>query len=1152
MYKNTIAFTGGINTDDDLTILPSGDYTDAFYSRNLGGVQGASSQLQSVTGNLLIANSTLPSGTNKVIGACAYTEANSTLYFVYNSSNNHCIFMVNNLTNAVTKVAQSSVFNFKQDYKIFSAFVIDNKLYWTDGYFVDNSNYLNNNWNGGRRLDIPWAIGGGTITREAIAWDIYQPWRSPLAVYDTDNTVPANYLVGKLFQFRYQWVYRTKEESVWSPISKMPISENGYFTEGIRSLTTIVDNVIRVTIYTGSSNVTDLRVAYREGNAGEFRVFKELNKANSSIGNDTTYVVEFTKDEFIYTLPNTLKNNELLPRVFKCAELLPTNEAAFANALVGYNKEQPDVKIFPQYEEIDDVNGLRSTFQIENYYPNETFVRLKSNDAPDYFPYNKGDVIVLQIYSYISESSPTEIIKYPIPTQYTQTTVSLRYTALISDFAAYLTGLGYTVTINAYGVGITDYFSRQAERPTSAPDPTIGYVQCLHPAKSQKTYKTGALHQFAIQYYDNAQKDGTVWRGVTSSIRVPTVAELNTDLGILPAFTNPRAPFRVWFQYKIGKDYLPPVWATHYQVMYKPPRIDFQQRVIKGVSFLSDGRVRITLDDFYLNNYQGATIQMQIQIGDSVRFIRKANNEVLIDPVTGTVVNYMAQYAENNAELIVYGLGTGSDGAQYIDVDNIGLDAIFRPNGTPINGNISNGTIEIYRSSAATDDDPWYEVGETWEIGNPNTNGRYHKGDVDQNPTFTEAVVNLNGGDCYLKKRPQGYYYPATTSSRYMQMCWMEDPAFSDYFVSNYSDYGRIGIEDLYAEQKTLKAMIGHTGQYIDNTRVNRMNQVDFENVTYLREEQGSINRIIINGFTLTCLQDRKNTSIYIQRTMSVDGVGGSNIILTDKTFGGVRPLEEDWGTVHSGSVIKADNNVFFYDYINATWVATTGGGQLDVAKKTKFSKGAYDLTQILTPTSFMCAAISKNFSEAHWYAETTDGQKLTYVYNFKDNRWKFKMNHAMDFQSASGQFHYSFLNGALYKENAGTELTFMGNLKQQSVNFVFNLDPTTVKFYLNLWLQTNVLWDVPYISVPPSLNAPTGMLSHLVKEQFKPQEGYIVAGYRKDESDPAFEYPEIAYVEGRRLMGYIIQHNITYSGTTKSYLLNAAVNFGVSMPMNK
>jgi hypothetical protein len=383
-------------------------------------------------------------------------------------------------------------------------------------------------------------------------------------------------------------------------------------------------------------------------------------------------------------------------------------------------------------------------------------------------------------------------------------------------------------------------------------------------------------------------------------------------------------------------------------------------------------------------------------------------------------------------------------------------------------------------------------------------------------------------------------------------MCWVEDPAFSDYFVSDFNDRGRIGIEDVYAQEKQLKALVGHTSQYLDNTRVNRLNQVNFPNITYLREEQGPINRLIMNGFTLTCLQDRKNTSIYIQRAMSVNGTGDSNVILTDKTFGGTRPLEEDWGTVHGGSVIKADGFVYYYDYQNAAFVASTGGGQVDIAKSGKFSKGAYLLTKEMTPDNFVNAAVSKNFDEIHWYTVNDLGETITYVYNFKTKRWAFRMEHAMDFQGAMGRYHYTFKDGQVYLENSGDELTFFDEQQTQSVDFVFNLDPTTVKFYLNLWMQTNVKWDVPFIAIPASLNASTGMLSHLSQSQFKAQEGYITAGYRGDESDPAFEYPQIAYVSGRRLCGYYILHRAEYAGTDKSFLLNAAVNYSVSRPINK
>jgi hypothetical protein len=1151
MYKGTITFEGGINTDDDITILPNGDYVAAAYSRSAGGIQGASGQLQSVTGNLFVANESLAAGGNRVIGTCPYTEANSLIYFVSNSLNNHSIWMINNETLALTKIAQSSVFNFVESYKINHAFVLDNKLFWTDGYF---NSYENQDWNGPRRLDIPWAIGGATITRENISWDIYQPWQSPTATFDTDTSIPTNSLINKLFKFRYQWVLRTGEESVWSPISKVPISDNVYYVEGVQTYTSVLDNVLVVGVPTGSDNVTKLRIAYSE-NGGEFRLFKEVIKGLDSVPSDVVYDFVFTNDEYISVVSNAAKNNERFPRIAECVEIVPTegsNLAAFANVYEGYDRDRARITATPVYNELDNVSGGYSRYFV-TYTDETTFPQVGvglDESVGLSFKWVEGDVLTLTIFNL--STLLNETINYKVVNSYPQATDVLKYTALRDDIMTYLTGLGYTVAAGTYmsfaiiNVALTAAYS----------DSTGWYVSgtsfkyfARHNARPIKTYKTGASHQFAIQYYDTAQKDGTVWTSPTSTTNVPAISELGS---VTSTFSNPRAPFSVSMLFSINENSRPPMWASHYQVMYKPPKMTWQQRVISGYTFTTDGRIKLFLENKYLSNFSGAAIDMVTQVGDVVRAVRKSNNQEFADPTTSVQVYQLAEYATDSTEYTISEVGASdqANSSQYIIIENNNTQSAFWPDNftgqfiPPVNG-----LIEIYRVVPPEENDPWFEVGETHEIINPYTTNRVHGGDVNQVFGSVDAEVNLDGGNAYLRKRPQGIYNTVSNTQQY-QMCYVEDPAFSDYFPSTIYDNGRIGIYDINAKEQHLRALVGHTGPYIDNTQVNRINQVDFQNVTYLREDLGGVNKILMNGFTLTCLQDRKNTSIYIQRTMSVDGVGGSNVIITDKVFGGVRPLDEDWGTIHAGSVVKVDNQVYYYDYYNATFVVSTGGGQFDVAKAAKFSKGAYDITQQTSPEDYISASISKNFDEAHFYFNTAE---TTLVYNFKQKRWKYSMNHLMDFQGAISQFHYTFKDGYAYVENAGTELTFMDELQTQSVTFAFNDNPTVQKFYLNLWLQTNVKWDVPSITTNSSLNAPNGMLSHLIASQFKNQEnGYIVAGYRKDESDPAFEYAQIAYVSGRRLMGWWVLHTATYSAPVKSYLLAAAVNYSASFPINQ
>jgi hypothetical protein len=1141
-YQNSIVFTGKINTDVAPERIPQGDYTESRYFRVYGGVEGEVGKGQSMKGNAIIEND-LPTGLNRVIGTCKYTERNSLIYFVYNSNGNHSIYMVDNDSFAITRIAQSGVFNFQEDYPILSAFVLDNKLYWTDGYF---GSYQNLNWNGPRRLDINWALSGGLITREAIAWDIYQPAFDPTAVYDTDTTIPTNYLNGKLYQFRYQWVYTTGEESVFSPMSKVAIPSSS-FIEGMNSYTQIVDNVINVTVFTGPEQVRYLRICYRTNAAEEFKVFRELDKQLLNIPDNSVVTEQFTRDEFLYTLPLSLKNNERFPRICETVALLPTNEAAFANFKEGYNVELPIMTVGFVPSVYEDYSGLIGFAKGQNGVSSCSIFFPPYYGQNGKFYFNKGDVINFQIYQYTDLNNPTIVVNYKVVNSYNQATNLLRWQAFLNDLVAYLLS-EYGITANVepvYQISIPNYRLRGISQEEYDIGQTI-FLPVTHSTDTRKTFKAGALHQFSIQYYDEALKDGTVWRPASKArIKVPSQSEIAASYG----YTT--EPFSVNMVVSLGGNsgqYQPPMWASSYKIMYKPPRIEWQQRITKEMTFMSTGRVRIELEDKYEQNYKGANINYQIQVGDTVRFIRRSNNALFEN-------QFLAEYCPTEiAEVQVreYGPSTSANG-EYIVVDNFGLEYIFNPSQGPQPGNDeyklgSNALIEIYRVNEATDNDPWYELSQMYPIANPHTANRAHQGQV---LNVSPAEYTLTNGNCYFRKRPQGGYYNLSSPNAYdYQMAYIEDPDYSDYFPSRFYDLGRLGVEDVNAKERNFIAAVGHTSQYLDNTRVNRLNQVDFQNVTYLREEEGPITMLLVNGYTLSVLQWRKNTSIYINRELFLNGGGDEGLSLTDRTFSKPRPLQENWGCVHGGTAIVSDGVLYYYDYLNGIFVAAGGNGQINLSLQSSYMKGSKQLQSYLSIDNKLAFSCEKTkYNEVYW---TFPNANAGVAFSKVIKGFAYTTDHPEECVGNLVNKSYSFLQGNVYADDVGSELNFNGFDKTCFVGFYFNIAPSVVKVPLNLMLQTNKRWLVDPITIPANLNY-TQMESYILPEMFNAQEGYIVAGYRKDYSDPAFEDEDIAYVSGRSLRGYVIFHLLRYGGqpnTEKVYLYGAAVNFYASAPI--
>jgi hypothetical protein len=137
--------------------------------------------------------------------------------------------------------------------------IVDDMLYWTGGVPM--------------KLNVEKAlnIGNETIAplykyinlNRDMLTVIKQPPLMPLRVeYEDDLTVNRNHIRGSLYQFRYQYVYDDGEESVWSPISDVPIPEGESTANGHYVKEENKDNRIKLTYEEGNSLVTKINFAF--------------------------------------------------------------------------------------------------------------------------------------------------------------------------------------------------------------------------------------------------------------------------------------------------------------------------------------------------------------------------------------------------------------------------------------------------------------------------------------------------------------------------------------------------------------------------------------------------------------------------------------------------------------------------------------------------------------------------------------------------------------------------------------------------------------------------------------------------------------------------------------------------------------------------
>lgn len=1458
MYQQGVFFNGGMNTDDEDRLIPNGDYRYAEYSRNYGVNSPSEGALQSMTGNLLRNNTTLPAGVNIIIGACEDVEYKALILFVFNDLGDHTIWRHTVEDSQYQLILKDSILNFKKTNQIFHANVVNNLLYWTDNYF---NSYTNNNFNPPRKINIQKAIlytqSGGTdpdgyseITFNNLDWIKHPPLFSPTFTYDSDTTENSNNLKNKLFQFRYQYIYDDNEESAWSPISEMVLPTYSEYINQTVNIDPYLDNTIRIDIETGSSIARLIRVAYRIGNTGEFFLYKEYDKTQLGWSDYSTETINFKNETSGPAISNSERNYDLIPQIVKTIEYLPSNEFAIGNYVEGYNKQEitdSDVAFSVERYAIDNTAFTYplASFYCDNVTGSFNNLYISFNPAVDSFVkyrYQTGDVLIIQIKKYLAGSTmpstvsivPTIYFKIPYidPTIYT--TDQLKLYQLCVELQTYLLTFGISSTVMAASswnasvawptlkvLGHTWYNRTE----TQMTQDTNGKIIVLRENKANRTFKSGAKHEFAFQYYDRANRDGTVLTVPAGDIYVP----FNTDLSdsqLNQFIGQNRKPYYNQINVLIAASYQPPMWADTYQILYKPSTniANFQQRSVKEVIFNADSTVKLVLENYYTEQIIGASINQTPSKGDFVRFVRQralftkdaapvclftanassvsipyastgntgylnlssyasetydpGNNLVLgvftapatdtykFDvftainfsflgtPATGATVQIMADvpgsdivlasssvtYTSNsysfsqlagNANISLtagqtvsfycqvnlvaafpatltisalnssydislqtadydtyqyypayvtqesnldqelnvmsYDLSGGPNSEEVVIVNNfdpnlLGEYLVF--SGTNPNRAICTGgfQIEIYTPKKESENDPWYEVGVEFPIINPHTSTRSHGGDVNQVYGTGDGEVNLNCGDVYIRQRVMatGYNYEGGSANigdanDNVAAWFCEDPHYSDFYISNWNNKGRVGLFSPFAKQQHLKSSIYHTNALIDNTQINGLSRVEFFNNVALKDEHGSINRLMQIGDTLKAFQDKKITSVYIQKAFALNGDGTNNVILSDKTFAGVRPHDDDYGCIHPGSVSKAENNIFFYDFYNAAIVQATQGGLINICEgERKFSVGIRNFTNNIRSyeesgfDSNVVSHINRSNGEYALYAGTnieeipssisfvgfslslpqtvqitgnqtsifTAGVTFTIsgatnagnngtftvtsssynggvnrtdvlvspgfaagekpcpgtlvilpeidistegiVYSFNRQRWTSYTSHPVIFASQFGNRAYTtggrigtYL-GKLFEEDKGTtELTFFNSVVTQSINFVFNANPTIVKRFLTFMTQSNMPFTVG-VTIPETNQYPGGMTSNMLVGNFRNQESYYVSKYFRDSSDPNPFIPTgLKRLNGRELRGYVLKHVMTNSNTNnKMILFSTNVNFVPSEPL--
>lgn len=1031
----------------------------------------------------------LPAGENKTLGWCNDNENEAIIWCVWNANQAHSVFRFFTLKDEVQRVFYNeSTLGFTADTNI-SCEVIDGRFYWNDNAAEPKSFNIEKavNYTNGTSGDA-YTESDKPFNTKVFPYCKKPPRFKPEIEYvslteDPDDSTPIDFnnLRKKQWQFKYSYVYEDDQESAYSPISVIEIPESEVSTSGdwIEEIT--VNNAIKVTVNTGSNNVKKINVAVRDAtnrNILPFYTFTEIEK--ETIQNDGIHSVYFLNNTRLDSIDNDYGNAYYhdVPLAAKDLILLDGKYVAMSMPKIGYDFDEKDldysiesvvtpvefdessVRFNTTYERaVDSWNqcGKRGFGRViikihipEKFYKNSTYsVTIRRPEPysdvsvfynspatePANYPEVVRDNLISQLNAEIDKcETDVPILIRPITTEPGGIRIDFHFFEITLSLWTLLQGLGYSLF---EAINYNDDIKEEGEKfekwdaviGNSATMPSGAIVSgTFSPAFTG--LKKFQYHPFAVVYNDGNGR-------------------YNVAFGDKKIYAPGSTTIDEVVNAKITINSQPPEWADTYRIAYIPynsyiytlsvPAVevldDTNEDVPSGYSFLKINQAITKIQDAFPN----AVIEAYVwQNGDRLRQIGKTQSYEILKEHT-------REYTVDTDTMVETG---------YL------VDATFDTVGSPDKVE----AIEIYRPNLTPQEKVYYEIGEEYKILNPGTAARYHEGNTQSQTSSLPAIIDLDFGDIYLRKRLSGD--PDVLSIT------VEDNSLSDYYISNGISIGR-GVVRTELKQEVLKRVV-KSENYIENTELNRLNIMLPGSENYsVSEVYGDISRIVERGDTLKIIQAHKEISVYIGKNYAKDGVGGDIILNTDNTFGSDTEYVEYLGCKRPRAIGTMGRNVYFFDEMTADWCRSAVNGTISLTKQYGFDKyfsqkakefreytGSKNILFGCEPdlqTIYLTFIVGSS-AETVAFSENTNNQGFLFIAEFSNGPL------IPEYHAWYGEYLYSFVNGRLFTHGTGQPNSFFGSARKTAVlETVTNQYPQIRKTFEFMSLDANGQWNAEF-----------------------------------------------------------------------------------------
>lgn len=956
---------GGLDQDDSPEYISQNDVISAWNCRNSGTHVSEAGNITNPESTTLIPG-TRANGINKGIGGRAFEDVRQLVIFIYNSGGFHQLSVYDYDTDT-----QRIVYTDKTDSNGIPLLTLDPQYYvqcvlingtylvWTDG--ISEVGYTN--------LTTLTSGSYGTVLAEDLSLIKPQPLIPITGVYASDVGKASNFVKGHLYQFTPKWTGADFNSSTWGTWSKRIIPpQEATPTEGTDVTS---NNCIIVSVNAGSIRATQLDVACRYG-LFDFNIIKTVTRAyitslpNTSVDianqifesyNPTTNIYSFVFYNQSLSIPVApTETDQFVDYIWPATaiEKINGNIIAIGDLKVGYDRPTTSVSI--------SASGYNPNLTIPNngtrllplavsvvYAGGEGSgsnrprrrMQVKYTGVPI-----TGDILNLTTNS-ASDATDLSNYTYTVPPSQDGSLFSV-----VLSFSAILSG---AVTTDGSGYIITFYEDPRPHRRIQSAS-VILFATGATVSKSIHAVLDNSSYQLALEYRDKYGRPFPIQTDNKFIITTPSFAQLN---GLTPKISwqinQALAPVGAYdYQWLITKNTTvinlldvmgnllnykgtwdaknnTPTLAVNtgtvgdtYQITTPNDQSDITHLVNLG-----NGNENFKTGDYVSYNGKSWDIipkSFADLTSTSNVLAMKINplnmfNERYANNGVNTILNY--DFTPGDRCTLHYYFTPGSLAAKTylnapcIDVDIYGYDPTTFLVKIQKSSSINPATLlgkdiflRLYTpntqkaDSAVTTDNTtvWYEIGERFTI----TGGNHD--------TLTGDITD---GDVYFKTRS----YNGGVDPNVVYDILATDFNFSDFYLSNFTSYGRPRSYYDILERTEQKATIITSQNYILGSKKNGLNRFYPESQYGESDGQtsssyGAIQVLWQRGDMLEVFQELRLGSIPVNRSILEDAIQQQQYAISQKLLNNIRYSQT--ASVGIGlakeSFCFKDNNAYFVD----------------------------------------------------------------------------------------------------------------------------------------------------------------------------------------------------------------------------------------------